>query len=423
MTTRFLSLLTGLILPALSSAQYLLVPMDDTQSNHLKAYGVAYWQLAQGQTVEWLLNYRGGSFLLADSPVSRQECLVREVSVEPLSVADAAAIKADISRDDVNSDVIRLEKAPKIAVYTPPNSLPWDDAVTLALTYAEIKYDKIWDREVLEGKLSDYDWLHLHHEDFTGQYGKFYQAFSTAPWYIRQQAEYEAFAREMGFRSVHEEKKAVAEKIREYVGAGGFMFAMCSATDTYDIALAARGIDIAAPEFDGTPAEAGAQERLDFTRTFAFQKFMISLNPLEYEYSSIDIQPEEVPQRLANQATDFFTLFQFSAKWDPVPTMLTQNHRKILKGFLGQTTLYKKQFVKSSVVVLGEYEGRDEVKYLTGNFGKGSFTFFGGHDPEDFQHAVGDPPTDLALHKNSPGYRLILNNVLFPAARKKPHKT
>lgn len=423
MRLRFLTTLIGFILSGVSYAQYLLVPMDDSQTNHLKAYGVAYWQLAQGQTVEWLLNYRGGSFLFTDSPVNRQECLVREVAVEPLSVAEAAAIKAEISQEDVNSDVIRLEKAPKIAVYTPPNSLPWDDAVTLALTYAEIKYEKVWDREVLEGKLSDYDWLHLHHEDFTGQYGKFYQAFSTAPWYIRQQAEYEAFAREMGFRSVHEEKKAVAGKIRDYVGAGGFMFAMCSATDTYDIALAAYSVDIAAPEFDGTPITAGAQDKLDFTRTFAFQKFTISLNPLEYEYSSIDIQPEEVPQRLANQATDFFTLFQFSAKWDPVPTMLTQNHRKILKGFLGQTTLYKKQYVKSSVVVLGEYDGRDEVKYLTGNFGKGSFTFFGGHDPEDFQHAVGDPPTDLALHKNSPGYRLILNNVLFPAARKKPHKT
>lgn len=404
-------------------AQKLLIQMDDSQTNHLKAYGIAYWQLEQGLTIEWLLNYRGGSFLIDDSPVTRQECQLREVSFIPISTGDEAAIKQEIARDDVNADVIKLEKAPKIAVYSPPNTLPWDDAVTLALTYAEIKYDKIWDKAVLEGKLKDYDWLHLHHEDFTGQYGKFYANFATAPWYVRQQAEYEAFASEMGFRSVSEEKKAVAEKIREYVGEGGFMFAMCSATDTYDIALASQGIDIAPPEFDGTPADQDANKKLKFGRTLAFQNFTLNMNAYEYEYSDIDLQPDEVQERIQNQASDFFTLFEFSAKWDPVPTMLTQNHRKVIRGFLGQTTLFKKRFVKPNVLVMGEYEGRDEVKYLNGTFGKGTFTFFGGHDPEDFQHAVGDPPTDLSLHKNSPGYRLILNNILFPAAKKKKHKT
>ncbi|MCA0446169.1 MAG: asparagine synthetase B [Bacteroidetes bacterium] len=403
--------------------QKLLIQMDDSQTNHLKAYGIAYWQLEQGLTIEWLLNYKGGSFLIDDSPVTRQECQLREVAFFPVSTGDEAAIKQEIARDDVNSDVVKLEKAPKIAVYSPPNTLPWDDAVTLALTYAEIKYDKIWDKAVLDGKLKEYDWLHLHHEDFTGQYGKFYANFATAPWYVRQQAEYEAFATEMGFRSVSEEKKAVAERIRDYVGEGGFMFAMCSATDTYDIALASIGIDIAPPEFDGSPADQEANKKLKFGRTLAFQSFTLNMNAYEYEYSDIDIQPEEVQQRSLNQASDFFTLFEFSAKWDPVPTMLTQNHRKVIRGFLGQTTLYKKRFVKPNVLVMGEYEGRDEVKYLNGTFGKGTFTFYGGHDPEDFQHAVGDPPTDLSLHKNSPGYRLILNNILFPAAKKKKHKT
>jgi len=406
-----------------ASGQKLLIQMDDSQTNHLKAYGIAYWQLEQGLTIEWLLNYKGGSFLIDDSPVTRQECQLREVAFFPVSTGDEAAIKQEIARDDVNSDVVKLEKAPKIAVYSPPNTLPWDDAVTLALTYAEIKYDKIWDKAVLDGKLKEYDWLHLHHEDFTGQYGKFYANFATAPWYVRQQAEYEAFATEMGFRSVSEEKKAVAERIRDYVGEGGFMFAMCSATDTYDIALASIGIDIAPPEFDGSPADQEANKKLKFGRTLAFQNFTLNMNAYEYEYSDIDIQPEEVQQRSLNQASDFFTLFEFSAKWDPVPTMLTQNHRKVIRGFLGQTTLYKKKFVKPNVLVMGEYEGRDEVKYLNGTFGKGTFTFYGGHDPEDFQHAVGDPPTDLSLHKNSPGYRLILNNILFPAAKKKKHKT
>ncbi|MBN8704718.1 MAG: asparagine synthetase B [Bacteroidetes bacterium] len=405
------------------SAQKLLIQMDDSQTNHLKAYGIAFWQLEQGLTIEWLLNYRGGSFLVDDNPVTRQECQLRDVSFNPVSTGEEASIKQEIAREDVNADVIKLEKAPKIAVYSPPNTLPWDDAVTLALTYAEIKYDKIWDKAVLEGKLKEYDWLHLHHEDFTGQYGKFYANFATVPWYIRQQAEYEAFAKEMGFPTVSEEKKAVAEKIREYVGEGGFMFAMCSATDSYDIALSALGLDIAPPEFDGTPADQDANKKLNFKRTLAFQNFTLNMNAYVYEYSDIDIQPEEIQQRIQNQASDFFTLFEFSAKWDPIPTMLTQNHRKVIKGFLGQTTIYKKRFVKPNVLVMGEYEGRDEVKYLTGTYAKGTFTFFGGHDPEDFQHAVGDPPTDLSLHKNSPGYRLILNNILFPAAKKKKHKT
>lgn len=397
--------------------------MDDSQTNHLKAYGIAYWQLQQNQLVEWLLNYRGGSFFISDSPLTRQECELREVSYVPISPSEEAAIKSDIARDDNNADVIKLEKAPKIAVYTPPNTLPWDDAVTMALTYAEIPYEKVWDREVLDGKLTKYDWLHLHHEDFTGQYGKFYAAFSAAPWYIKQQAEYEAFAKQEGFISVQEEKKAVAEKIRDYVGQGGFMFAMCSATDSYDIALASKGIDIAPAEFDGTPADPNANSKLDFSRTFAFENFSLVMDPMIYEYSSIDLQPDEAQNRMQNKDTDYFSLFEFSAKWDPVPTMLTQNHKKVIKGFLGQTTIFKKKYVKSTVVVMAEYEGRDEVKYLTGNFGKGTFTFYPGHDPEDFQHAVGDPPTDLSLHKNSPGYRLILNNILFPAANKKKHKT
>ena len=405
------------------SAQKLLIIMDESQTNHLKAYGIAYWQLQQSQTVEWLLNYRGGSFLISDNPVVRQECDLREVKYLTISAGEEAAIKTEISNQDVNADVVKLEKAPKIAVYTPPNTLPWDDAVTMALTYAEIPYEKIWDKEVLDGKLSKYDWLHLHHEDFTGQYGKFYSSFQNVPWYVKQQAEYEAFAKMLGYKSVSEEKKDVAEHIREYVGQGGFMFAMCSATDSYDIALSAKNIDIAPVEFDGTPIDANAQNKLDFSRTFAFENFVLNTDPYVYEYSSIDIQPDEIPDRVVNQATDFFTLFEFSAKWDPVPTMLTQNHEKVVKGFLGQTTLFKKKYVKPTVVVMGEYEGRDEVKYLTGNFGKGTFTFFPGHDPEDFQHAVGDPPTDLSLHKNSPGYRLILNNILFPAANKKKHKT
>jgi len=412
-----------LLLPVSAHAQKLLIPMDDSQTNHLKAYGLAYWQLEQGRTIDWLLNYQGGSFLIDDTPVTREECLLREISYQPVSASEEAGIKQEISGEDVNADIVKLEKAPKIAVYTPPNTLPWDDAVTLALTYAEIRYEKVWDKEVLDGKLKDYDWLHLHHEDFTGQYGKFYASFSTAPWYVRQQAEYEAFAREQGFSSVSDEKKAVAAKIRDYVGEGGFMFAMCSATDTYDIALASLGIDIAPPEFDGTPADPAANKKLHYQDALAFQNFTVNLNAWEYEYSDIDLQPEEVQQRIAAQQTDFFTLFEFSAKWDPVPTMLTQNHRKVIKGFLGQTTLFKKRFIKPNVLVMGEYEGRDQVKYLTGVFGKGTFTFYGGHDPEDFQHAVGDPPTDLALHKNSPGYRLILNNILFPAAKKKKHKT
>lgn len=404
-------------------AQKLLIPMDETQTNHLKAYGIAYWQLQQQQTVEWLLNYRGGSFFVLDNPIVRQECELREVRYESISQSEEAVIKSNIAQEDVNADIIKLEKAPKIAVYTPPNTLPWDDAVTLALTYAEIPYDKVWDKDVLDGKLTKYDWLHLHHEDFTGQYGKFYASFQSTPWYVKQQTEYENFAKQMGYISVTEEKKSVAEKIRDYVGQGGFMFAMCSATETFDIALSAKGVDIAPPEFDGTPADPNAQNKLDFSRTFAFQNFILNMNPYEYSFSSIDLQPNEMPDRMASQATDFFSLFEFSAKWDPVPTMLTQNHQKVIKGFLGQTTLFKKKYIKPTVVVMGEYEGRDEVKYLTGNFGKGTFTFYPGHDPEDFQHAVGDPPTDLSLHKNSPGYRLILNNILFPAANKKKHKT
>jgi hypothetical protein len=319
-------------------------------------------------------------------------------------------------------DVVRLEKAPKIAVYVPPNFVPWDDAVTLAMEYAEIPYDRIWDTEVMQDKLKDYDWLHLHHEDFTGQYGKFYASFAAAPWYVEQQVLYEKKARELGFRKVSELKRAVALKIKDFVGAGGFMFAMCSATDSYDIALAAQNTDICDVMYDGDPADINAQKKLDFSQTLAFENFTIERNPLRYEYSDIDIPPSDMVGNL-NQETDYFTLFEFSAKYDPVPTMLTQDHANIIKGFMGQTTNFKKSLIKKTITILAEKEGSGEVRYIHGNYGRGTFTWYGGHDPEDYQHAVGDPPTDLTLHKNSPGYRLILNNILFPAAKKKQQKT
>ncbi len=418
---RLLPLLLLLLVATPAWGQKLLVPMDLRQTNHLKAYGIAFMNLEHGLTVDWLLNYRGGSFMLDYTDESVREMRIRNVTFEALSGSQAAAVYAQVNAEDANMDVVKLEKAPKIAVYTPPDKRPWDDAVTMALTYAEVPYDKIYDEEVLTGKLRDYDWLHLHHEDFTGQYGKFYASYRNASWYQQQQLSAEALARKLGFRKVSEEKKAVARTIKSFVMNGGFLFAMCSATDSYDIALASEGLDIAAEVFDGDPIDPGAQNRLDFTRSLAFQNFSLEMNPLVYEFSDIDVTPQDAV--FADGENDYFSLFEFSAKWDPVPTMLTQNHVATVHGFMGQTTAFKKSMVKPSVVILAENVGRDEVKYLHGNLGRGTFTFYGGHDPEDYQHLVNDPPTDLALHPNSPGYRLILNNILFPAAKKKKQKT
>ena len=401
-------------------AERLLVQMDLAQRDHLKAYGLAFWTLERRVPVEWLLNYRGGSFLMDYHDLIAQEAQIRGVSAIRVSEAQAASIYAEI--DAGNMEVVRLEKAPRMAVYTPPNSQPWDDAVTLALEYAQIDYDKLWDEEVLAGKLADYDWLHLHHEDFTGQYGKFYGSFGRELWYREQQRFYESEAQRLGFAKVSEQKKAVTRAIAQYVEKGGFLFAMCSATDTFDITLAAAGADICHEVFDGDPADPAAQQKLDFTRTVAFENFTLERNPLVYEFSDIDTTPRDARQIRTAEA-EYFTLFEFSAKYDPVPTMLTQCHTNIVDGFLGQTTAYHRRLIKDSVVIMGEVEGSDEVKYIHGQSGKGTFTFYGGHDPEDHKHLVHDPPTNLALHPNSPGYRLILNNILFPAAKKKERKT
>ncbi len=409
-----------LLIPTQASSQDLLLPMDERQSDHLKAYGAVYWALDRGMNVEWLLNYRGGSFLAEGTPALTQELRIRGVSFEPLGAGEAAQVIAQVESPGSNTSVVRLEKAPEIAVYAPKQSLPWDDAVTLALTYAEVPYELVYDDEVLDDQLEAYDWLHLHHEDFTGQYGKFFAAYQNAAWYREQVREAEASARTYGFSKVSGLKLAVAEKIRAYVAGGGFLFAMCSGTDTFDIALAAAGLDIVPPELDGDTVDPDALGRLDFSRTLAFTGFRPSFNAVEYEHSDIDVTP---PPQLRNPAVDYFTLFDFSAKWDPVPTMLTQNHVATVKGFMGQTTNFRKGLVKPGVVVLAEAPGRDEVRYLYGPLGQGFFAFYGGHDPEDYQHFVGDPPTDLALHKHSPGYRLILNNVLFPAAKKQKRKT
>ena len=403
------------------SASAILIPMDaEGQENHLKAYGITYWVLTKQQKVQWLLNYRGGSFLLPDGDVIRKECQIRGVSFEILSDDQAQVILDGISSPSQNQEAVILEKAPKIAVYSPKGNQPWDDAVTMVLTFAEIPYVTVYDEEVLDDKLAIYDWLHLHHEDFTGQYGKFYGAYRTAPWYIEQKKEAEALATKLGFSKVSDEKSAVAQKIRNYVIGGGFMFAMCSATDSFDIALSAEGVDICEPMFDGDPSDANYQSQLDFNRTFAFNNFILERSPLKYEFSSIDMTSKRgnVPKE-----TDYFSLMDFSAKWDPVPTMLCQNHTALVKGFMGQTTAFKRDEVKPTVLVLGENKINGEARYIHGIKGKGFFTFYGGHDPEDYQHRVGDPKTELELHPNSPGYRLILNNVLFPAARKKKQKT
>lgn len=409
-----------LIFSANAFAQKILIPMDLKQTDHLKAYGVAYWALERTMNVEWLLNYRGGSFMLEYYPAVERELRLRGVAFQNIGAGDAARVYAEIEQG--NMDVILLEKAPKIAIYTPPNKQVWDDAVTLALMYAEIPYETLWDEDVLHGDLSKYDWLHLHHEDFTGQYGKFYANFRNAPWYIEEVMKNETVAKKSGFSKVSEEKKAVARAIRAYVAKGGFLFAMCSATDTFDIALAAEGVDIVAAIFDGDPPDPDAGSRLDYSQTLAFENFTPEQNPLVYEHSDIDYPPSNMP-RVRSAEADYFTLFEFSAKYDPVPTMLTQNHVSVVHGYMGQTTAFKRSLIKKSVTILGEVEGTEEVKYIHGNFGRGTFSFYGGHDPEDYQHFVYDPPTQLSLHKNSPGYRLILNNILFPAAKKKKRKT
>lgn len=400
-------------------AQYLLIPMDQVQTNHLKAYGLIFNALKNGQTAQWLLNYRGGSFLIASSESMRRDALIKGVFIEAISNAKAAAITAEIERADVNMAVVPLEKAPRIAVYTPQQALPWDDAVTLALTYAEVPYDKVWDREVLQGQLSKYDWLHLHHEDFTGQYGKFYAGYGNMPWYIKQVREMEAEARSLGFSKVSQLKSAVAQTLKNYIFNGGFLFSMCSGTDSFDIALSAVGLDIVGVPYDGDAVDPEVQQKINFESTLAFENFTLITDPMIYEYADIDVPPEAID----NEQLDFFTLFDFSAKYDPVPTMLTQNHVSSVKGFFGQTTAFQKDKVKDSVVILAEKPGKQEVKYVHGNYGKGTFTFYAGHDPEDYKHRVDDPPTDLDLHRSSPGYRLILNNILFPAAKKKEKKT
>lgn len=397
----------------------IFIPMDQQQADHLKAYGITFHALQNGLTADWLLNYRGGSFLLDYSDKFAAECRLEGVSFSNISASEVNNIYSTVQSENNNMDVVRLEKAPKIAVYVPPGFAPWDDAVTIALEYAKVEYDKIWNDEILRGDLEKYDWLHLHHEDFTGQYGKFYASFSNAQWYIDQQIQYEQNAKKNGYKKVSEMMRDVVLTIKNYVGQGGFLFAMCSATDSYDIALAAQNVDIAAQMFDGDAVDPDAQSNLDFSNTLAFTDFKLEMNPYVYEYSSIDIQPQEV----GNFENDYFTLFEFSAKYDPVPTMLTQNHANVIRGFMGQTTMFRKSEIKNSIINLAERQDTDQVKYIHGNFGRGTFTFYGGHDPEDYQHAVGDPPTDLSLHKNSPGYRLILNNILFPAATKKKQKT
>ncbi len=400
--------------------QKLLVYMDLRQTDHLKAYGIAYWTLERGVPVEWLLNYRGGSFLIDSYPEIERELRVRGVAYAPVTPGEVAQIQAEIEAN--NMDRIMLETPPKIAVYTPRNKQVWDDAVTLALTYAEVPYETVWDEEVVGGELENYDWLHLHHEDFTGQYGKFYATYHNAPWYKEQVAINENLARKLGFRKVSELKKAVARAIKKFAVSGGFVFAMCSATDSFDIALAAENTDIVAAVYDGDAADPDAQKKLDFSKTVMFENFRLISNPMVYEYSDIDI-PSTMNPRVRNALADYFNLFEFSAKYDPVPTMLTQNHVSVVKGFMGQTTAFKKSLIKKSVTILAEAEGTEEVKYIHANVGRGTFTFYGGHDPEDYQHLVHDPPTQLSLHKNSPGYRLILNNILFPAAKKKKRKT
>jgi len=401
-------------------ASYVLIPMDESQKNHLKAYGVAYWVLERDVEVDWLLNYRGGSFMMKHAQAIVDELNIRGVSYEVIPDAKSTAILTEIANPEANKDVVKLQKPPKMAVYSPKGKLPWDDAVTLVLTYAEIPYTVVYDKEVIQGELPQYDWLHLHHEDFTGQYGRFYGSYRNHAWYKEEVRSNEAMAEELGFAKVSQLKLAVAQRIKEFTIGGGFLFAMCSGTDSYDISLAAADIDICEQMFDGDGTTPDYNNKLNYDNTFAFKDFTLKTNPLEYEFSNIDATPYHVK---TPENRDKFTLFEFSAKWDPVPTMLCQNHTQIVDGFMGQTTAYDKRFIKKDVLIMGENKSLNSARYIHGQFGKGTWTFYGGHDPEDYQHFVGDPPTDLNLHPNSPGYRLILNNVLFPAAKKKKQKT
>jgi len=400
-------------------ASQLLIPMDDSQTNHLKAYGVAFWLLEKEVVVDWLLNYRGGSFLIPHLLTAEEELIVRGVSYEVVTDGQVNSIKSNISNPEINQEIIQLEKSPKIAVYTPKGTQPWDDAVTMVLEYAEIPYDKIYDSAIVYGLLPKYDWLHLHHEDFTGQYGKFYANFRNYPWYQQQVRGLEDDAKSLGFEKVSQLKLAVAQNIKNFVIGGGFLFTMCSGTDSFDIALAAQNTDICEQMFDGDPSDPNCQNKLDYSQTLAFKDFQLERNPMVYEYSNID----GTNLHKSDESVDKFTLFEFSAKWDVVPTMLTQCHTDIVNGFMGQTTDFKKELIKPNVLILGENEALGTARYIHGEYGQGTWTFYGGHDPEDYQHRVGDPPTDLNIHPNSPGYRLILNNILFPAAKKKKRKT
>ena len=403
-----------------SFAGMLLIPMDESQQNHIKSYGIAYWVLEQKLPIEWLLNYRGGSFLMENIPTIQRKCTERGVSFQVIADAQVQAIYQEIADPEVNMEKVKLEVAPKIAVYTPQGKQPWDDAVTLVLTYAEIPYTSIYDEEIITGKLPEYDWLHLHHEDFTGQYGKFYGAYKAAPWYRDEVRNQEATAAKLGFSKVSEMKRAVAVNIKNFVLGGGFLFTMCSGTDSYDIALSAQGTDMVESVFDGDPSDAKAQKKLDFAQGFAFQNYNIIKDPMVYEFSNIDGTEDHLKVKEEN---DFFTLFDFSAKWDIIPTILTQNHTQVIHGFMGQTTSFREGYLKSEVTVMGESKNINCAKYVHGEMGQGQWTYYGGHDPEDYQHRVGDPPTDLSLHPNSPGYRLILNNILFPAAKREKQKT
>ena len=417
---KFTLLIVFLFIANLSWASFVYLPMsNDNQKNHLKAYGIVYYGLELGIKSKWLLNYDGGAFLIENNAIIEKECKIRGVSYEVISDIKAQIILENISAPSSNQEAVTLEKAPKIAVYSPKDKMPWDDAVTLVLTYAEIPFDVVYDKEVLDDKLLLYEWLHLHHEDFTGQYGRFYGAFRNAPWYIEAKKKSEQLATELGFTKVSEQKLAVSKKIRDYVIGGGFMFAMCSATDSFDIALSAENTDIAEAMFDGDASEPNYQAKIDYTKTFAFLDFQLIRNPTTYEFSTIDM----TRKRKIPKTSDYFSLTEFSAKWDPIPTMLTQNHTYLVKGFMGQTTSFDRNTIKSNVLVLGENKVNREAKYIHGTKGKGLFTFYGGHDPEDYAHRVGDPKTELDLHPSSPGYRLILNNVLFPAAKKKKQKT
>jgi hypothetical protein len=398
----------------------ILIPMDESQTNHLKAYGITFWALENGIQADWLLNYRGGSFLLPNSSHIQNECIIRGVSHQIIADVQASAIFEEISHPEVNMESVKLEVAPRVAVYSPAGKLPWDDAVTLVLTYAEIPYEIVYDKEIIDGELPKYDWLHLHHEDFTGQFGKFYRAYRSAVWYQEEVASQNSSAQIMGFQKVSEMKREVAVTIRNFVLGGGFLFTMCSGTDSFDIALAAQEVDICEPMFDGDPSESAANSKLDFNEGLAFQEYSLELNPLVYEFSNID---GTLDHRGIKQINDFFTLFDFSAKWDIVPTMLTQSHQRVISGFMGQTTSFRKDFIRSDVTIMGDNRNLPTAKYIHGELGNGQWTYYGGHDPEDYQHMVNDPPTDLNLHPNSAGYRLILNNILFPAAKKQERKT